>query len=274
MKARFGFLLLCTSLLISSEAFSFGLFNQAKENEGMDVALEKLGEENFDEEHASEEILFEEDELEIPSRQNLAIIRATHPSTDDPEADTRLFFYEDTNQSLPILDTAVFLVGEVDGKAPQIWPVNGIITSNYGVRRGGKVVRRGGKKRRVIYSRHHAGIDIAAPIGSPIVAPGKAVVSFVGVKNGYGNVVILDHGNGISSLYAHAHALFVQLGQEVSKGDLIATVGSTGRSTGPHLHFEIRKSGSTVNPMAFIKGRPQGGTNLAQNDSESDEANY
>jgi len=122
----------------------------------------------------------------------------------------------------------------------QFWPVNGIITGTFGTWRGGKR-----------YGHVHAGVDIAASHGAPIVAPLSGTVSFVGRKGGYGQTVIIDHGNGISTLYGHNSAIHVAEGDHVRKGEEIANVGSTGHSTGPHLHYEVRLEGKPVNPLAW-----------------------
>lgn len=96
----------------------------------------------------------------------------------------------------------------------------------------------------------HSGIDFAAPTGSPIQTPASGTVSFAGVKGGYGNTVVIDHGNGLSTLYGHMSQIKVQRGQTVNSGSVIGLVGSTGRSTGPHVHFETRQGGKPVNPAS------------------------
>ena len=115
-------------------------------------------------------------------------------------------------------------------------PVSGVLTSRYGYRWG----------------RTHTGIDIGAPTGTSIKAAAAGTVSFSGWKGTLGYLVVLNHGNGIQTYYAHCSKLLVSSGQKVSKGQLIAKVGSTGRSTGPHLHFEIRVNGSSINPQSYI----------------------
>lgn len=102
-------------------------------------------------------------------------------------------------------------------------------------------------------TRMHEGIDLAGPVGSPIVAADGGTVSFSGTKNGYGLCIIINHGNGFTTLYGHCSQLLVTEGQQVAKGELIAKVGNTGRSTGPHLHFETRVDGTPVNPWSYIK---------------------
>jgi len=121
-------------------------------------------------------------------------------------------------------------------------PLAGRLTSNYGVR----IDPVDGSHK------HHAGLDLAAPKGDPIHAAEDGVVVFSGIKGGYGNTVMVKHDNTYTSLYGHASELKVKEGQKVQKGDVIALVGSTGKSTGPHLHFEIRKEGKAVDPKKII----------------------
>ena len=102
------------------------------------------------------------------------------------------------------------------------------------------------------YQRFHAGMDFAADYGAPIYAAQNGIVLYAGWYGGYGNTVILDHGNGITSLYAHASQVYVREGQSVTQGDVIAATGSTGLSTGPHLHFEVRENGTPVDPMNYL----------------------
>jgi murein DD-endopeptidase MepM/ murein hydrolase activator NlpD len=117
-----------------------------------------------------------------------------------------------------------------------IWPVRGKVTSEYGPRWG----------------RMHAGIDIAAPSGTPIRAAKGGTVVFSGVMNGYGNVVIIDHGGGFATLYAHQSRRAAADGATVDQGEVIGYVGSTGHSTGPHLHFETRVDGRPQNPRRYL----------------------
>lgn len=99
----------------------------------------------------------------------------------------------------------------------------------------------------------HSGIDICAPVGSTIRAADSGYVTFAGYQGGYGKFLIIDHGNGVVTRYAHCSSFKVSVGQNVSKGQGVASVGMTGRTTGPHLHFEVLSGGSFVNPMKYLK---------------------
>ena len=98
----------------------------------------------------------------------------------------------------------------------------------------------------------HNGIDMAAPGGSPILAAYDGTVVAAAYSNSMGNYIMIDHGDSLYTIYMHASALYVSKGQEVSKGQKIAAVGSTGRSTGNHLHFSVRKNGSYVSPWSYL----------------------
>ena len=115
-------------------------------------------------------------------------------------------------------------------------PTSGVVTSRFGARWGST----------------HTGIDIGASTGTNIKAAAGGTVIFSGWKGTLGKLVVVSHGNGVQTYYAHCSSLLVSSGQTVSAGQLIAKVGSTGRSTGPHLHFEIRKNGAAVNPQSYI----------------------
>ena len=98
----------------------------------------------------------------------------------------------------------------------------------------------------------HTGVDIGASYGTPILAAQSGVVTFAGSESGYGLEVKIDHGGGLSTAYAHQSQILVAVGQRVSQGDVIGKVGSTGRSTAPHLHFEVRVNGVPMDPMRWL----------------------
>ncbi|WBU55625.1 DUF5930 domain-containing protein [Paracoccus sediminicola] len=103
------------------------------------------------------------------------------------------------------------------------------------------------------WGRAHKGIDLAGPPGTPVLAPGDGVVTFAGRAGGYGNLIKIEHALGTETRYAHLSKIRVKVGQKVSRGAQIGDMGNTGRSTGPHLHYEVRVNGSAVDPMSFIK---------------------
>lgn len=102
----------------------------------------------------------------------------------------------------------------------------------------------------------HAGLDFRGPVGAPIHAAAKGVVTFAGVQQGYGNCIEISHGNGLMTRYAHMSGFRARIGQAVNAGDVIGLIGNTGRSTGPHLHFEVRVNGTAVNPRPFLEAAP------------------
>lgn len=122
------------------------------------------------------------------------------------------------------------------GSGTFIFPTTGTVSSRFGSRWG----------------REHEGIDIANSLGTDIYAADEGRVVFSGVQNGYGNIIIIDHGNGYTTRYGHCSELLKNVGDVVAKGDVIARSGNTGRSTGNHVHFEIRKDGEALNPLDFV----------------------
>ncbi len=179
-------------------------------------------------------------------RRHLADLRATH-SAARAELDQRLEELRDEAIALAAEEEA--LVGlirslEIEaaraaGTAPSslIWPASGWVSSEFGIRWG----------------RNHNGIDIAAPTGTQVRSAARGTVRHAGPMGSFGNLVIIDHGGGVATLYAHLHSVGVREGQRVDVNEPIATVGSTGRSTGPHLHFEVRRSGKAVNPRTLLR---------------------
>ncbi len=117
------------------------------------------------------------------------------------------------------------------------WPVRGVLYSRYGVRQG----------------QRHDGIDIAAPEGSNIGAAASGTVIYSGTQSGYGSIVIVRHESGLLTLYAHASAVLVRQGERVEVGQPIARVGKSGRTSGPHLHFEVREGSRPRNPLLYLQ---------------------
>jgi murein DD-endopeptidase MepM/ murein hydrolase activator NlpD len=129
---------------------------------------------------------------------------------------------------------------------PRGWPVGGgWVSSGYGYRNDPFNGRRA----------FHAGVDIAGKPGTPIKAVADGVVTYAGVKAGYGLMVEINHGNGYVTRYAHALAKLVEVGERISKGEFIAVIGSSGRSTGTHLHFEVIRNGRNINPRGFLNAK-------------------
>ena len=115
-------------------------------------------------------------------------------------------------------------------------PVDGTLTSRFGQRWG----------------RLHAGIDIAAPTGRPISAAAAGRTIYASWMSGYGNVVIVDHGGGLSTLYGHQSRILTDVGDTLDRGEVLGEIGSTGNSTGPHLHFEVRERGVPTDPIPYL----------------------
>lgn len=126
---------------------------------------------------------------------------------------------------------------------PSIWPVAGELTDGFGGRRNPF----GGSG-----SEFHTGQDISALSGTPVMAAAQGTVIFAGWQNGYGQIVIIDHGNGLTTRYGHLSGIDVEVGQQIARSQQLGRVGSTGRSTGPHLHYEVRLNDEPVNPRQYL----------------------
>ena len=126
---------------------------------------------------------------------------------------------------------------------PLGYPFPGNITSTFGHREnpfGGENIET------------HKGVDIKGPLGSPVRAMARGVVEFAGLRGGFGNCIMLKHGNGFETLYGHLSKILVTVGQKIEIGQQIGNIGSTGRSTGPHLHYEVHKNGEKIDPKNFL----------------------
>jgi murein DD-endopeptidase MepM/ murein hydrolase activator NlpD len=150
--------------------------------------------------------------------------------------------FDQSGRQLSVLESMLFNHQVEMSSTPSSAPGSGYNTSGFGTRsdpfNGGRAL--------------HMGIDFDANMGDPVHAAAGGVVTFSGVKSGYGNVVEVDHGNGYSTLYGHNSKLLVRVGDLVRVGQTVAKAGSTGRSTGPHIHFEVHVNGVPVNPAPFM----------------------
>lgn len=164
-------------------------------------------------------------------------IRAANDLSGDPLPGQRLLI-----PNPRIVPQAAVLELGGSGNSPFIWPLRGRLTSLFGPRT------------HPIYGTpdFHTGIDLAVPEGTPIHAAAPGTVIWAGTKGGYGVLVVIDHGNGYQTYYGHLSRALVRVGQFVEVGQVIALSGNTGLSTGPHLHFEVRKSGEPINPLPLL----------------------
>ena len=140
------------------------------------------------------------------------------------------------------ISEALGFYGLDERKIPTVWPVKGPISSGFGFRIDPFNFKRA----------NHEGLDIYAPTGSAVEAPADGIVTQAGWQGGYGRVIFLDHGNGFSTRYGHLSLLLTYKGSQVRRGDRIGLVGSTGRSTMSHLHYEVRWEGEPINPQPFL----------------------
>jgi murein DD-endopeptidase MepM/ murein hydrolase activator NlpD len=165
----------------------------------------------------------------------------TLSTSDDGSLDPR---FERLGLSLARMDA---LERILDG-IPQFLPTTraSMVSSSYGYRRDPFTGQ----------AAFHAGLDFRAAYGTPIHAAADGVIKFVGSKAGYGKAVEIDHGNGLLTRYAHMSGFRARVGKKVSAGDVIGLIGNTGRSTGPHLHFEVRMNNRAVNPRPFLESAP------------------
>jgi murein DD-endopeptidase MepM/ murein hydrolase activator NlpD len=163
-------------------------------------------------------------------------VKSSKVSLEFDLADAKL---AERRQSLEELKNWVAVVRSRFAQTPSTWPIYGRITSFFGYR---------------AYPWHgtHTGVDISAHYGSPVRATANGIVSFVGWRQGYGKTVEIDHGFGVSTLYGHNSAFAVQTGQRISRGQVVSYVGMTGWTTGPHVHYEVRRGERPVNPMAYL----------------------
>ena len=141
--------------------------------------------------------------------------------------------------------TLILLAGLAACSVPR-WPVDGTLTSPYGLR------HRGGLRFQI-----HRGVDISVPVGTPVRAMAPGRVEFAGSQRGYGRVVIIDHGGGVRTVYAHLQEVRAETGQEVNGRPIIGLSGTTGTSSGPHLHFEVIRGGNAEDPVPLLGSFPR-----------------
>jgi hypothetical protein len=164
------------------------------------------------------------------------------PGTVEAELARLSDIVKDEGENLRSLEKLLGQASAMLAALPSRWPLRGPINSDFGPRLSPWA--RG--------SEFHSGLDIGAPVGTPVRAPAPGVVAFAGRHAEYGLSVVVDHGNGTKSLYGHLSHLDIGIDQPVARGQVIALSGNTGRSSGPHLHYEIRVNGQPVNPHRYI----------------------
>lgn len=148
-------------------------------------------------------------------------------------------------RQLALVEEQIASQGEVLASMPTTSPVEGLFTDGFGNRRDPFTGRRA----------FHRGLDISARRGTPVLAPGEGVVVFAGRNGGLGKTVKISHGYGFTTVYGHLHEIEVEPGDLVARGQRIGQVGNTGRSSGPHLHYEVHKDGTAVNPLYYLLDR-------------------
>lgn len=171
------------------------------------------------------------------SRHRELFLLRLHSLVDDLAANVRLEEVDQQTLAGLLLDNKDTLLS-----TPSVWPAKGFVTSGFGRRRSPTAGA----------SSMHKGLDISNRVGTPIRAPARGAVTFAGPDGAYGISITLDHGNGMVTRYAHLSKALVSVGAYVQRGDVIGLLGNTGRSTGPHLHYEVVVNGTPVDPMRYI----------------------
>jgi murein DD-endopeptidase MepM/ murein hydrolase activator NlpD len=189
-----------------------------------------------------QQLLSQKQQYEAEATEERKLISRLKERRDALEAAENRLAQDSEKIAVMIRQKVAAATGVVRGTGRFVFPANANISSGFGNR----------VHPILGYSRFHAGVDFSASHGAAIMAADSGRVIFSGWYGGYGQAVIIDHGDGITTLYGHASRLFVKEGQNVQQGQTIAAVGSTGLSTGPHLHFEVRQNGNPVNPMAYL----------------------
>ncbi|MFW6323962.1 MAG: M23 family metallopeptidase [Desulfovibrionales bacterium] len=200
------------------------MINMEQSNRGDSTALGGVENEEFSEGY-------------LPVYRQELLARKMHNFLDQLRTESRL---EEVRQQELI--QAINAKRDLLASTPSIWPTKGWVSSDFGYRTSPFTGKR----------EFHKGFDISGPTGTPIYAPANGQVSFAGKDGGYGLSILINHGNGITTRYGHLDRTAVKRGQQVSRGELIAFMGNSGRSTGPHLHYEVLLNGVFVNPERFI----------------------
>ena len=212
-----------------------------------DIAVENQTVESVDTKEEAEEIV-EQLKQEKPEEVNLSIIEKYTQEVENVETTevevAKTSITEKVNQKVKELQKQkeekerLDKIPNINGIKLAVQPISGTITSRYGVSSR-------------IRKSTHTGLDIAASSGTPIKVMAEGTVSCASYQGSYGKLVKINHGNGVETWYGHTSKMYVKVGQKVNAGDVIASVGSTGNSTGPHLHLEIRLNGNHVNPQKY-----------------------
>lgn len=242
----------CAVAFIMALGICYGLYGLTQQAMHMQTENEnqRLRAENFRQKHELERLNNRVEKVEDTSRklaeksgvvQNAAVPGAGGPAI--PLDENGLALVEVKMNRLE-RDLSVYeSVLRERGYTPTIWPVDGKLEGGFGGRRnpfGGPGYE------------FHSGQDIEAAMGTPVIAGARGLVAFAGWQNGYGQLVIVDHGGGLSTRYGHLSHIDVAMGQTVARGEQLGLVGSTGRSTGPHLHYEVRINDEPVNPLQYL----------------------
>lgn len=171
------------------------------------------------------------------ARVDRELVRAMHRSLDSLDSDLDESM-ADKNGFREFLENQKLLLAST----PSIWPTKGWLSSRFGYRSSPFTGER----------EFHKGVDISTRMGAPVVSSADGVVSFTGWERGYGRVVVIKHGYGLETKYAHLKKALVKKGQRVKRGETVALVGTSGKTTGPHLHYEVHLNGVAVNPIRYV----------------------
>ncbi|MGK7889382.1 MAG: murein hydrolase activator EnvC [Leptolyngbyaceae cyanobacterium] len=215
---------------LKTKADDLALRRQTVERQKNDIAL------------LTQQLLAQQEEYEAQAQEQAGLVNRLQQDRQALEAAESQLERDSRNLTVLIQQRIAAAQGPVQGTGQMVFPVNAPLTSRFGTRIHPILG----------YRRFHAGIDFGASTGTPIWAADSGRVIFAGWYGGYGRSVIINHGGGLTTLYAHTSRVYVTEGQMVQRGQAIAAVGSTGLSTGPHLHFEVRQNGNPVNPLGYL----------------------